>query len=93
MKEGIDWSNKHYGVSERIKVQLLPANKSGSNPRRLAVFITFQGRKGRKGLRLSNKQMYDELVSDLVHDKTIEVMELVNEINGNNPITETNDDL
>ncbi len=91
LKNGKDWSYKHYNVSDRIKVQILPESKS--NPRRLAIFLTLQGRKGRKGLRIANKETYDLIVRDLIDDNTIEIVDIIESLNPNTQTTELDDNL
>lgn len=81
LENGAGWSTKHFGVSERIKVQILPENKSGTNPKRLAIFETLQGKTGRKGLRISSKQTYLDVISDLSDDKTLEIVNIIDKLN------------
>ena len=92
-KDGADWQTKHYGVSDIIKVQVLPANKT--NPKRLGLFITTQGRNGRKGVRLADNQMYIDVAEALTHDKTLEVIEAIEKINpkANSSVESISDDL
>ena len=91
LKNGKDWSYKHYNVSDRIKVQILPESKS--NPRRLGLFLTNQGRGGRSGLRISNKSTYNGFVADLIDDKTIEIIDIIDSLNPESESESESDDL
>ena len=90
LAEGQDWDTKHFGVSDMIKLQVLPENKS--NPKRLGLFITFQGRKGRKGIRVSNTSDFVELAEAISHDKTLEVAKNLDKVNPNSQ-TDSDSDL
>lgn len=79
LKNGKDWQVKHYGVSDIIKIQILPENKT--NPRRLGIFITTQGRDGRKGVRITNKETYILVSESLLHEKTAEIVGVIESIN------------
>ena len=92
LKDGKDWAVKHYGVSDYIKVQVLPGNKT--NPKRLGIFLTTQGKDGRKGVRITNKETYLSVSEALVHEKTLEIVNVLEKINPSANISvETDDDL
>ncbi len=79
LENGKDWQVKHFGVSDIVKVQILPENKT--NPKRLAIFLTTQGRGGRKGLRITNKEIYIAVSESLLHEKTAEIINILERIN------------
>lgn len=77
--EGNDWDKKFFGVSDMICIQLLPENKSKA--KRLALFITFQGKKGRKGLRIADTEQFLELAEIIAHDSTLEIAKNLDKVN------------
>ena len=91
LKNGKDWQVKHYGLSDFIKIQVLPENKA--NPKRLALFITLQGRDGRKGVRITNKEMYINVSELLLHEKTAEIIEIIEIVNPSAESSEIDDKL
>ena len=91
LKDGKDWQVKHFiklgkddkennlAVPNIVKLQILPANKS--NPKKVALFLTLQGRKGRKGIRIANKETHLAFSEALLHDSTTEILEILDVLN------------
>ena len=91
LEHGKDWQVKHFiplgnrdkddnlDIANIVKLQILPENKT--NPKRVALFITLQGRKGRKGVRIVNKETHLAVSEALLHDKTTEILEILDEFN------------